>query len=92
MVAHALDQLMSTVLEGSTKAVVAMKFFSFFLPTAPDTWPCLAPPRLPYMPATGPRADRGRANAVETVECIDLAAAGLSSSYLAAPGDLGGRI
>ena len=30
MVAQKLDQLMGTVLEGSTKAVVATKFFGFF--------------------------------------------------------------
>ena len=30
MVAQELDQRMSTVLEGSTKAVVAIKFFGFF--------------------------------------------------------------
>jgi hypothetical protein len=30
MVAQELDQLMSTVLEGSTKAMVAMKFLRFF--------------------------------------------------------------
>jgi hypothetical protein len=30
MVTHELDQLMGTVLEGSTKAMVAMKFLGFF--------------------------------------------------------------
>jgi hypothetical protein len=30
MVAHELDQLMTTVLEGSTKAMVAMNFLGFF--------------------------------------------------------------
>jgi hypothetical protein len=30
MVAQELDQLMSTVLEGSTKAMGAMKFLGFF--------------------------------------------------------------
>ena len=37
------------------------------------------------MPATGPRADRGRDNAGETAEYIDLAAPGLDPSYLASP-------
>jgi hypothetical protein len=45
-----------------------------------------------YMPATGPRADRGRANAGEAAEYIDLAAPGLDPSYLASPGDWGCRI
>jgi hypothetical protein len=34
------------------------------------------------MPATGPRADRGRANAGETAECIDLAISDAESSPL----------
>jgi hypothetical protein len=35
-----------------------------------------------YIPATAPRADRGRANAGEAAECIDLAASGLDSELL----------
>ena len=56
-------------------------------PTAPGAWPWhLRAGRCDfqeYMPATGPRADQGRANAGETAECIDLAASGLAPSYLA---------
>jgi hypothetical protein len=41
------------------------------------------------LPATGPRVDRGRANAGENAEYTDLAAPGLDPSYayLASPGD-----
>ena len=91
IVAQELDQRMSTVLEGSTKAVVAIKFFGFFRQHpihGPDTSaPGFEKFRKVGMPATGPRADRGRANAGETAECIDLAASGLAPSYLASPGD-----
>ena len=98
IVAQELDQLMSTVLEGSTKAVVAMKFFSFFLPTAPDTWPCLAPPRLPLgisgiyagdrPPSGSGSCQRGRDREIHRPRrfrpCSEL--------YLAFPGDFRCRI
>jgi hypothetical protein len=91
MVAQELDQLMGTVLEGSTKAMVATKFLGFFRQHPVHTWPwhlrgCLRDFQE-YMPATGPRADRGRANAGETAEYIDLEASGLAPSYLASPAD-----
>jgi hypothetical protein len=65
-------------------------------PTALGTWPWHLRTWLcdfqEYMPATGPRADRGRVNAGETAEYIDLAAPGLAPSYLASPGDWRCRI
>jgi hypothetical protein len=97
MVAQELDQLVSTVLERSTKAMVATKFLGPRLrPTAPSrsgTWPwhlraCLCDFQE-GMPATTPRADRGRANAGETAEYIDLGASGLAPSYLASPVGIG---
>jgi hypothetical protein len=91
MVAQELDQLMvSTVLERSTKAVVAMKFLGFV-----RQHPVHGPGHLraclcdfqEYMPATGPRADRGRAKTRERPrKCIDLGASSLAPSYLASPG------
>jgi hypothetical protein len=95
MVGQELDQLMSAVLEGPIYQGIGSHEIPPLLPTAPDTWPmALAPPRLPLRisgiyAGDRPRADRGRANAVDAVECIDLAAAGLAPSYLASPGDWG---
>jgi hypothetical protein len=89
MVAQELDQLMGTVLEGPTKAVVTMEFLGFFRQHpvhGPGTFlrTCLSEFQE-GMPATGPRADRGRANAGETAACMDLAASGLAPSYLSCP-------
>jgi hypothetical protein len=80
---------MGTVLERSTKAVVAIKFLGFFR-QHPIHGPGTSAPdfeKFRKVCPTGPRADRGRANAGETAECIDLAASGLAPSYLASPGD-----
>jgi hypothetical protein len=96
MVAQESDQLVSTVLERSTKAMAATKQIPRLRPTALGTWPWHLRAGLcdfqEYMPATGPRADRDRANARKTAEYIDLAAPGLAPSYLASPGDWGCRI
>jgi hypothetical protein len=91
MAAQELDQLVSTVLERSTKAMVATEFLGFFRDSTRymALWHlriCLCGFQE-YMPATSPRADRGRANARETAKCMDLAASGLAPSYLASPGD-----
>jgi hypothetical protein len=96
MVAQELDQLVSTVLEGSTKTMVVMTLLGFVRQHPVHTWPwhlraCLCDFQE-YMPATGPRADRGRANAGETAEYKDLGASGLDPSYLASPGDWRCRI
>jgi hypothetical protein len=80
MVAQELDQLVSTVLKRSIYRGNGSHEIPRLRPTAPGThMALLAPPCLPlrfqeYMPATGPRADRGRANAGETAEYIDLGA------------------
>jgi hypothetical protein len=69
MVAQELDQQVSTVLERPTKARVASHEIPRLRPTAPGAWPWHLRAGLcdfqEYMPATGPRADRGRANAGE---------------------------
>jgi hypothetical protein len=91
MVAQKLDQLIDGHCPGGIYQGNGSHGIPRLLPTAPGTWPwhlraCLCSFQE-YMLATGPRADRGRANAGETAECIDLAASGLAPSYLASPGD-----
>jgi hypothetical protein len=44
------------------------------------------------LPATAPRAARGRTNARESVSCIGLATRGLAPRLLASPGDRGGEM
>jgi hypothetical protein len=100
MVAQELDQLVITVLERPTKAMVATKFLGPRLrPTAPGTYihgPGTSAPAFEIFRnicrRQAPRADRSRANAGETAEYIDLGAPGLAPSYLASPGDWGCRI
>jgi hypothetical protein len=96
MVAQELDQLVATVLTGAIYQGNGSHEIPRLRPTAPGTLPwhlraCLCGFQE-YMPATGPRADRGCANAGETAEYIDPGAPGLAPSYLASPGDWGCRI
>jgi hypothetical protein len=80
---------MSTVLERPTKAMVSIKFFGF-VRQHPVHGPGTSAPAFDNFRnicrRQPPRADRGRANAGETVKYIDLAASGLAPSFLASPG------
>jgi len=49
-------------------------------------WPCVHQ-SSELLPATAPRAARGRINAREAVGCIGLGSCGLAPSLLASPGD-----
>jgi hypothetical protein len=96
MVAQELDQRMSTVLEGSTKAVVAIKFFGFFR-QHPIHGPGTSAPAFENFkkvyagdrPASGSGScQRGRDRGIHRPR----SSRPCSASYLASPGDWRCRI
>jgi hypothetical protein len=81
LAAQELNQLINAVAEGSANAVATARFPDFvqqYCEYLARTTSAPAFQVLEIMPATAPRADRGRTDAAEAVGCADLAPTNLA--------------